>query len=1121
MASSSSERLSNALRVLEQYLGGEVTGANALSQLLHLHGEGTDRCVVDALNEKTNFIVANADINPSAADKAGRKVIAVAKYLDENAIVSKAAPKGKAAAKSGAARMSVGGKGPNARSACRALLEHCLILTGAQNRAAKDNAVRAQGCAMISDLIYCWTNHTKAQEKLLEFAVDRVPGIRERAVRGLGMVIPPSSAIEQALCARSCDSCVSVRVAAIRSLHLSPGTAPALLCRVDDVEPNVRAELFKTLAREPAGAQHFGPAAFSRLCVALSDRSLQVRTAVAAAVEAWKEHFGSLVALMCRCDSVGDEMLADAVAAAMAARFRKDGIEAAKKLLDGEVGNDPNGAEKLWTAMFARHTIALLSEEEREDLIDIPQLLQRANEALGISVLRPQTAGVLREMLHIVASLDFCDETSRRRGERLAESALIRAPLTTTAPVCSASNASLTTIDLAVLICRKCSGLGCGLQPRSNKLQTMEAQCNARGIMLVSDLCAPLQSTGDDGEEEADGQFATRLSNRLQELGDMIEGKTSARSELESEKKRAVANEDFIRAQQLKELSKKNDAELAQLEEEQVRLKAERDSILLRALCIVHSLLRWSVSELRKDPALYGTLHQILRPVVSLPALSPEVELAAIAAISAFCSRDPGTAQNHWSLFMELLRACRPENHPGGLSYKDKKHLKMRSAVVAAALADCSLIHGGDARGLDRDEVMSAAHALAAVPFFARHIAVEPLCRWLLGLGHIFFEEHLREPAVEVQWALGWMLVEAFKQSSQDCGEADFEEEQRPPRAIATPASAAQAAKARGTSWVVKPQAEVKPLPPPVKEIKEEHVKMEEDDEDEDPGEVMATASKLMQFFNLLPKLPGKHSGPILSLAVEAVAETGLWRRAVLLPTMVNGATRWKRGFSWPQLFSFAHMRLGPEMRFRLWRAALQVCVQEPALASFAEIPFALEKHMKDSPAGAADLLREAVALGADPVALKQLVDRLPPTENGMQDMGLLLNQSDARAAEREKRSLLNEAGIDCDTWVPSHIDVPDSMPPHVRMKLSKSDLKVAPTKGKRLLEAGPIMPPSLLKAVENEASVKVKPDESEATESVSVAVATPVATPAAAASAAATGPPKRRRINCKTKDID
>ncbi|CAE7688557.1 unnamed protein product [Symbiodinium sp. CCMP2456] len=267
-----------------------------------------------------------------------------------------------------------------------------------------------------------------------------------------------------------------------------------------------------------------------------------------------------------------------------------------------------------------------------------------------------------------------------------------------------------------------------------------------------------------------------------------------------------------------------------------------------------------------------------------------------------------------------------------------------------------------------------------------KQVVIEPLCGWLLTLGHIFFEEHLKEPVLEVQWALGWMLVEAFKQRRH--------EEKPQPSAVPEP----PVSRKRGLSWVSRHPGlgfNCQALP----EVESVH-----NDE-----EAIAMASRLTQFFALLPKIPGKHGAPMLSLALESVAESGLWRRGVLLPSNEDGQTRWLRlpvpplasqlmgwdvfgNFSWPELFAFVHERLPIEMRFRLWRplgmslvrgralrrlgwqpstrdalplplqhhaniemkCSLQICVSSPALAPLAVLlPCAPE------------LLAEALELGA------------------------------------------------------------------------------------------------------------------------------------------------------------
>mmetsp|Transcript_110626 Transcript_110626/g.277121 ORF Transcript_110626/g.277121 Transcript_110626/m.277121 type:complete len:1107 (+) Transcript_110626:142-3462(+) len=1085
--------VSTAAKVLEQYISGEVAEANAQPQLLHLH-QSDPRAVLAALADKANNVVCNADAG-TAATQAGAVLINVARFLDQNASSETKAPK--ASAKGGAGNKSVS----------RALLDHVLLLTGTRNRAAKETAVRAQGCALVADLAVKSPDHVAAKDKLLEFALDRVPSIRERAVQGLA-TFAGSLDVDQALSARLGDPYTTVRVATVRSMRVNGITAPALTSRIDDVESSVRAELFHTLAQQPTAVSAFGPAALSRLVAGLADRSASVRNAAGLAVDAWREQLSGVAHLLQRCDIVEDEALGNAVARELAARFKDDSAVAARRFLSegltaaGSIrtpgaGGTSTPTEGLCAAMLTRHAIAVMSEEERDERVDVPLLLQRTTEALGAASSRQHGGLILRQLLHIVALVDFGDETARRRAERLGEAVLQRAPLTKVSSS-SPSSAEFGMADLGILILRKCNGLGIGrgFQPRTSKHHALEAQCSTRAVLIISDLCQPLQGaaesegSGDDEQGEG-GQFATRLSMRLQELNNAIDERLQRRSSFAAQKKQAVAKEEFIQAQRLKEATVKNDAELDKLQKEHAVLKAERDDILMRVLAIIRALLRWSNSDMQRDPALFRTLNQIIAPVVALPALSEDVEVAAVTAICLFCVRDGGTAKSHWGLLLQLLRSVRPDDNSGTRSAADRRLFRARAAVAARTMADCALVHSGGS--LDRDEILSAANALSVVPFPERHIVVEPLCSWLLGLGHVFFEEHLREPVLEVQWALGWMLVEAFKQHGRHFEEDDdFDDaasaiagNSRAPQAHV--AAAAKVARGRGASWVGS-----KPAAGNASVGGDEG---EDEVDEEDGAEEQQTSSKMLQFFNLVPKLPGKHASPMLSLAVESIAESGLWRRGVLLPRIVGGRPRWLRGFSWPQLFAFAHERLPAEMRFRLWRCALQLCVSDPELAPLAEVPAALVKVMKEAPAGTAALLREAVALGADASALSPLLSRLPPsTDKSFRPRGesLLLPRAEAKAAEQEHRAALAELDIDIDVWAPAEVQVPDLVPPHLRRFGGQKG--EAGRKRSNAENAGPIVPPTAFPK--------------EAKQSFAEASAAPEAT-------------KRRRCANKTKDTN
>jgi len=168
-----------------------------------------------------------------------------------------------------------------------------------------------------------------------------------------------------------------------------------------------------------------------------------------------------------------------------------------------------------------------------------------------------------------------------------------------------------------------------------------------------------------------------------------------------------------------------------------------------------------------------------------------------------------------------------------------------------------------------------------------------------------------------------------------------------------------------------------------------------------------------------LPRLAGQHGSPLLSLALESVAESGLWRRAAMMPhNDGDGKVRWTRGFSWPALFGFVHARVSEELRFRLWRCALQLCVTSPELAPFAEVPLALCDVVEDAPPGAAELLQAAIAGGADKDALVPLRQRLRQRcHEDCDALKLLMTQQDAECAEQARRAALAEVGIDVDAW--------------------------------------------------------------------------------------------------------
>jgi len=773
-------------RVLEQILSGEVAEANGLPQVLHIYR--TDpKSVIAALASKANAVIANADCG-SAATRAGSLLVTTASFLDRHSDGMPEQP----ADKPGAAPLQGG-------PVSRQLLDHVLLLTGGKSRAAKDKAVRAQGCTILAALAAVVPGHKGAEEKLLEFAIDKVPSIREKAVRGLAGLVD-SAAAERALMTRTTDQNTAVRASAVRGLRLTGLSWPALLERIDDVEACVRAQLFNRFADEPTVVETCGPASISRLVAGLTDRSSFVRSAAGDAVDVWHKRLGGAAALLARCDVMSDEVLGEAAAAAVAARYPEEGAAMAKRILgDGKVeATTPSNA------LLARLAAAAMSDSERDETIDVISVLKRIEKALNACQKGGKDAAngdfTLRQLLHVVALVDFCDEGVRKNVEQTVEAVLLKAPVGTT-PVGSDGSSggyrsAHSCIDLGVVIMRKCFGLGLKQAPNTKK-QALEARCSTRIVLLVGEICQV------DSKVNEGANFTTRLSVQIQELNDAIERRTQTKDSIQKKKDVAVKKEDFIKAQELKESLRASVTELNKLEAECARLKGERDGVCLRVLAIISAVLRWSNSELRRDPALFGTFGSILQPLLTLPALSKDVELAAVSAICLFCIRDGAMARSHWSLLLQLLRDVQgAEASATSAERGDQFRLvRARAAVAARTLVDCARMHGGFFGALDREEVLGAVAGLAAVPFAERQVVIEPLCSWLLNLGHIFFEEHLREPVLEVQWALGWLLVEAFKQRRRDPQDEGKLEGWR--AAVKQPEPSLK--KRRGMSWVTRP----------------------------------------------------------------------------------------------------------------------------------------------------------------------------------------------------------------------------------------------------------------------------------------------------------------------------
>lgn len=99
----------------------------------------------------------------------------------------------------------------------------------------------------------------------------------------------------------------------------------------------------------------------------------------------------------------------------------------------------------------------------------------------------------------------------------------------------------------------------------------------------------------------------------------------------------------------------------------------------------------------------------------------------------------------------------------------------------------------------------------------------------------------------------------------------------------------------------------------------------------------------------------------------------------------------------------------------------MQVCVTSPALAPWAQIPLALAAGIEHAPAGAAELVKTAITLGADADALKPIAAGMPPLE-GIQvpeHSELLSPRPEAIKAEEALVAELTELGVKMGDWCP------------------------------------------------------------------------------------------------------
>jgi hypothetical protein len=949
----------DASRLLVGFMEGKAEQAQVVQQLLELHCAEPET-IAKVFAAKINLVLHHAGSGHfQRAQKAGSALVSVAVGLD----LATAKSHGKEDKKGSIAAIS------------KVLLDVVIDMTGGAGRAPKDKAQRAQAASFIVELVAHVGDHDAAKESLLEYAEDKVPAIREKALQGLSHMTADDRVVHRLMVCAT-DNCKEVRTAAVASISPAGGgrCLGALLARLDDTESCVRETFFNTLGREPQTVDAFGPATLSRLVVGLHDRNHLVQEAAKRAVQKWTEHLGGPLQLLGKCDIFGDEFLGEDCANQLSQHVRELSARQSRQWLQSE-GRCFPGLESQ-AALLSRYALGLMVDDERDNAVDVPTVLRMVREALAVAKQNPSKKDFfLRQMMHIIAILDVCDEVSRRDLFKLSVDILSTAPVSEISDIPEVGNRMKatvqTTVDLGILLLRKTFGI----DRNRGRRQAQENQCSEAVMAVVSDIGK--DQSEEQAEEDADPHFIA-LSSKIEVIKVDLEEYTDQVATAKKAKQRAVDDEDFEEAHRQKEILTIVEASLKPLKNQHDALLAERDGICHRILAILSALLRWTQSDIRKDGVLLGMFTGVIQPILRMKALSEEVNLRALHAIGLFSSIDVELAQFHWGFFSKLVQRVR--EHDASKSKEEIRTNLRRAMLAAATLSDCARLHG--LYGFfDRDQILSAASLLAVVPSDSREVSIYPLCGWFMSFGALYFEEHMASPQPEITWALGWMLTEAFSNKVRECH--------------------ATTQCSNGNS-------------------------------DECSETILKTqATDIMVFFNILSKHPGRHGEAMLCLAVESVLESGLWRRAVSLPTDAHNL-QFVRGFSWPKMFEFVRIRLPDAMQLRLWRCCLQVCVTSPALAPWAHIPLALAAGVSNAPPGAAELVKTAIALGADADALAPIIAGLPPLD-GVEvpnESSLLQSRAEAVKSEHAYVAELEQVGVRMSEWtLPLDMKVPKGKP--------------------------------------------------------------------------------------------
>jgi hypothetical protein len=670
----------DAARLVVSFMEGKSDQAQVEQQLLEL--SSTDELAVSKVfEEKANVIMHLAGSGHfQRSQRAGSALVMLAVGLD----TASGKSQGKTEEKPASANVRFS----------RALLDAVVEMTGGPARAPKEVKARAQSASLITDLVAHVGDHVTAKTTLLEYAEDKIPAIREKALQGLSHMDQDDS-VQHRLMSCLTDNDKTVRTAAVAAMspNCGRGCLGALLQRLDDTEACVRQALFNTLARAPETVVGFGSGTLARLVVGLHDRSHTVHEAAMKAVPKWVDQLGGPVQLLSKCDLFSDEFLGEDCASQLAQHVRVQSAQQACQWLRSG-GQCFPGLERE-AALLTRYSLGLMSDDERDDAGDIPNILRMVQEALLAASAAPAKSDFfLRQLLHIVAVLDFCDEGSRRQLAKLTVDVLSSAPVADISAIPESGNRMKaqvhTVIDLALLLLRKCFGF----DRNQGRRQAQENLISERVMAVIGDVVKVRMDNVSQADDTQDSEpHFSALSRKLEAISTEINELDVRKVAYSDAKSTAIQSEDFEEAHRQKELLAEVEGTLKPLKDQHSVFLAERDGICHRILAIVSALLKWTHSDIRKDGVLLGMLTGVVRPILKMKALSEELNLRALHSIGLFCSIDVELAQNHWDFFTRLVSNLRELS---GADFKAKR-TNLRRAMLAARVAQ-SWLHALRAR---------------------------------------------------------------------------------------------------------------------------------------------------------------------------------------------------------------------------------------------------------------------------------------------------------------------------------------------------------------------------------------------------------------------------------------